>query len=69
MEPGETYNLRSNTRNMDGEEDSETSEAESDATNPSYATDPEQLFQDERFFVSFIILNNFRGESKSSANC
>uniref|UniRef100_F1KSA1 Zinc finger protein 541 n=1 Tax=Ascaris suum TaxID=6253 RepID=F1KSA1_ASCSU len=48
MEPGETYNLRSNTRNMDGEEDSETSEAESDATNPSYATDPEQLFQDER---------------------
>ncbi|KHN82515.1 Zinc finger protein [Toxocara canis] len=49
MEPGETYNLRSNARNVDGDDDSETSEAESDATNPSYATtDQEQLFQEER---------------------
>ncbi|VDK18715.1 unnamed protein product, partial [Anisakis simplex] len=48
MEPGESYNLRSSARNADGEEGSETSEAESDATYPSYATDQDQVLQDER---------------------
>lgn len=45
MDVAESYNLRSNTKCRDGEEESEFSGADSDVTSVSHANDNEHSFR------------------------